>query len=352
MIVSILLFDVGQCLTYSIVLGSSAHDVFKQVINNQDSIFLDKSVLLILSYVFFIFPFSIGKDFRFIEKISAFAIFSIVFMIGVVTAEYWYFVYPNHPQPKVDLFSDSITDIVQAFGAIAFAFSQQDQTFLVYKTLYNPTTNRFTILAGIAMGIQFILCTTIGIFGYLSFGSEVKDVILENYSHSNNLILGTRILYVFTMVFIFPTAFYVVRHIFYSMVFYHSTETYEKATVFWRLVFTTGLLTFFCVVSIFVDDLGLVMTLTGLIAVVNITFILPCWIHLKLTEYPILFWRAESGQKCAAIIDTWPSVFLLIFGVFSCVVGIVGLFIPADSTPSPTYSPTIEPTLPTHSYSW
>ena len=325
LIISILLFDVGQCLTYSIVLGSSAHDVFKQIIHNEDSIFVDRSILLILGYIFFLFPFSIGKDFRFIERISAFAIFSIAFMIGVVTYKYWE-TYKFHHE-KVDLFSHNITDIVQAFGAIAFAFSQQDQTFLVYKTLENPTTNRFTILASWAMGIQFFLCTTVGIFGYLSFGSDVNDVILTNYPKNDHLILGTRILYVFTMAFIFPTAFYVVRHIFYSMIFYHSKETYEKATVFWRLVFTTGLLTFFCVVSIFVDDLGLVMTLTGLLAVVNITFILPCWIHLKLTEYPILFWKAHPGQKCAAIIDTWPSLFLLVFGVFSCSVGIIGLFI-------------------------
>ena len=326
LILSILLFDVGQCLTYSIVLGSSAHEVFSQIIKNQDSILLDRSILLMIAYVLFLFPFSIGKDFRFIEKISAFAIFSIVFMIGVVTYEYWHHFRFNHE--KVDLFSSSITDIVQAFGAIAFAFSQQDQTFLVYKTLENPTTNRFTILASLAMGIQFILCTTVGVFGYLSFGDNVDDVILSNYPKNNHLILGTRILYVFTMVFIFPTAFYVVRHIFYSMIFYHSTETYEKATIFWRLVFTIGLLAFFCVLSIFINDLGLVMTLTGLVAVVNITFILPCWIHLKLTEYPIKFWNAPQGQKCAAIIDTWPSLFLLIFGIFSCVVGIAGLFLP------------------------
>eukprot|EP01083_Nonionella_stella_P203026 741134_1 len=83
LIASILLFDVGQCITYSIILGNSAHDVFSQLVG-WDSTF-DKQMLIIGSYIFFLFPFSIGKDFRFIEKISAFAIFSIIFMIGVVT---------------------------------------------------------------------------------------------------------------------------------------------------------------------------------------------------------------------------------------------------------------------------
>eukprot|EP00484_Ammonia_sp_Unknown_P025529 CAMPEP_0197027716 /NCGR_PEP_ID=MMETSP1384-20130603/7589_1 /TAXON_ID=29189 /ORGANISM="Ammonia sp." /LENGTH=473 /DNA_ID=CAMNT_0042456607 /DNA_START=29 /DNA_END=1450 /DNA_ORIENTATION=- len=323
LIASILLFDVGQCLTYSIILGSSAHDVFSQILGWSSA--MDKKLIIIGSYIFFLFPFSIGKDFRFIEKISAFAIFSIVFMIGVVTYEYWHTY--RHDDVKVHLFSSSPTDIIQAFGAIAFAFSQQDQTFLVYKTLYNPTTRRYTILASWAMGIQFLLCSTVGLFGYLSFGHDVQDVVLENYPHGNHLLIATRVIYVSTMVFIFPTAFYVVRHIFYSCVFYHSDETYEKATLFWRLVFTIGLLSFFCVLSLFLDDLGLVMTLTGLLAVVNITFILPCWIHLKLTEYPVLFWRAPPGEKWNAITDTWPSVFLLIFGVLSCVIGIIGMFV-------------------------
>eukprot|EP00483_Globobulimina_turgida_P007776 UN07791 len=216
-------------------------------------------MLIIASYILFLFPFSIGKDFRFIEKISAFAILSIVFMIGVVTYEYWHTFRFNYEH--VDLFSDSVTDIVQAFGTIAFAFSQQDQTFLVYKTLINPTTNRFTILASWAMGIQFCLCVTVGVFGYLSFGNDVDDDILDNYDKNNHLVLFTRVLYVFTMVFIFPTAFYVVRHIAYSCVFYTQVETYEKATVFWRLVFTISLLAFFCVLSLFIPDLGMVMTL-------------------------------------------------------------------------------------------
>ncbi len=325
LIISVLLFDVGQCLTYSIVLGTSAHQIFTQLIDG-DSILLNKPVLLILGYVLFLFPFSIGKDFRFIERISAFAVFSITFMISVVTYEYWDKYRFNNA--NVDFLSDRITDIVQAFGAISFAFSQQDQTFLVYKTLENPTTNRFTILASWAMGIQFILCTIVGIFGYLSFGDNVKDVILSNYPHNDNLILATRVVYVFTMIFIFPSAFYVVRHNFYSCVFYHSHKTYEKASLFCRLIFTIGLLTFFCAVSIFVDDLGLIMTLTGLIAVVNIAFILPCWIHLKLTQYPMLFWRAPYGKRVEAIVDTWPSVFLLVFGVLACMVGIYGLFLP------------------------
>ena len=134
-------------------------------------------------------------------------------------------------------------------------------------------------------------------------------------------------LYRFTMVFIFPTAFYVVRHILYSMVFYKQTETYEKASLFWRLLFTVGPLGFFLLLSLWIRDLGMVMTLTGLIAVVNLTFILPCWIHLKLTEYPILFWRAPPGQACAAFIDTMPSVLLLIFGVLSAIIGVYGLFV-------------------------
>ena len=114
LIISVLLFDVGQCLTYSIVLGSSAHQVFTQIMNNENenSVFLNKSILLIFCYIFFLFPFSLGKDFRFIERISAFAIFSIVFSFGTLSEHDLTIMEPDKNKPVINVM---IVVIIQTF---------------------------------------------------------------------------------------------------------------------------------------------------------------------------------------------------------------------------------------------
>jgi vesicular inhibitory amino acid transporter len=288
--------------------------------------FHDRQLVIVVAYAIFLTPFCMGKDFQFIEKISAAAIFSIAGMIMMVTFEYWF----NYKDKTIEGYGeiravgDNMGDILSSFGAIAFAFSQQDQTFMIYKTLVNPTVYRFTVLSSWAMGIQFILSSFVGLFGYLSWGEAISDDVLTNYPISNHVVLVTRIIYTFTMVFIFPTAFYPVRHFFYSMVYYNQTETFEAASLFQHLLFTLGPLAFFLLLSLWITDLGFVMSLTGLLAAVLLTFIMPCACGLKLLDEPIWFWNAEDKWKSAK--QTVPMWTLLIFGVLCAVIGTIQLF--------------------------
>lgn len=321
---SILIFDIGACLTYTIILGNSAKDVMDFMFGGFWGGTAGRQIVLATIYTCMILPFCLGKNFEFIEKVSALAIFVVVMMLAVVVAQY-YADYRNDDVKITPWISDDYIAILSALGTISFAFIQHDLAFLVYKTLKNNTLQRYTILAFLGMIIQCILCVVMAVYGYLSFGENTNDDILTNYSIENKFVLVVRIFYTFRMAFVFPTAFYVVRHICYAIVF-RGMETFEFASRSKQIVFTLIPWTAFLVTGLFVDDLGFVMALAGLLSALNIAFVLPCLCHLKVgTKYSVYFWRAPKGEKCAAFIDTFPCVILIVFGVIAGTTGSIGL---------------------------
>lgn len=360
---SVLIFDIGACLTYSIIIGTetlkkySKHTLFLKanIPNNMrihynnilllsfyclktgdnahslmnhmlgwDS-FHDRQIVIAVIYVMLILPFCLGKDFKFIEKISACAITVAVFLTIVVIIEYLHTY--MHVSSNIVLVEYSLGTgpFFAALGTIAFAFVQHDQTFLVYKTLYNNTLQRYTELVVFSFSIQLMLCVTISVFGYLSFGAHTEQDILQNYGLHNTIIIVVRVVYTITVAFVYPTAFYVVRHMLYSMIFYNNEETFENSTMFWHLIFTFVPLSMFALISLWITNLGFIMSLTGLMSAFNIAFILPCACYLKVGEYPICFWNANSGQKCNAFMDVVPKLMLIIFGFVAAIVGCVQL---------------------------
>ena len=331
---SILIFDIGACITYTIILGNSARDVMDYLFGGFWGSFESRQLVIFTIYCGLILPFCLGKNFEFIEKVSALAIMVVVLMIIVVLNEYYseYREFSEDTHHGMDRnviwwISRDYMNILAALGTISFAFIQHDLAFLVYKTLRNNTLKRYTILATLGMAIQCLLCTVMAIYGYLSFGADTNDDILTNYPIGNHLVLGIRILYTFRMAFVFPTAFYVVRHIGYAIVF-RGMETFEHATRRRQIVFTLIPWSTFLAVGLFVDDLGFVMSLAGLLSALNIAFVLPSLCHLKLgTEYSVMFWKAKKGEKCKACLETFPCLILIVFGIIAGVTGSIGLVI-------------------------
>ena len=117
--ITILLFDIGACLTYSIILGDSAHAVMKHLFNWNDP--EDRKLVIIGAYILLILPFCLGKSHDFIEKISACAIGAVAIMIGVVC--YYYFHQYRHQEVSgIVLFNDNSQQLLSALGTISFAF--------------------------------------------------------------------------------------------------------------------------------------------------------------------------------------------------------------------------------------
>ena len=67
---SILIFDIGACITYTIILGNSARDVMDYLFGGFWGSFQSRQIVIFVIYSALILPFCLGKNFEFIEKVG------------------------------------------------------------------------------------------------------------------------------------------------------------------------------------------------------------------------------------------------------------------------------------------
>ena len=119
-------------------------------------------------------------------------------------------------------------------------------------------------------------------------------------------------------------AFYVVRHILYSLMNRGpGYQPFENAPMRLHLLYTFVPFLLILIVGLFVTDLGIVMSISGLLAAVIIAFVLPALCYLKVCGYKVRFWREPRGLRCKALKETWVAVFLVVFGCLCCTIGTV-----------------------------
>merc|ERR1719410_2252635 len=205
-----------------------------------------------------------------------------------------------------------------AIGIIAFAFVCHDSSFLLYNTLKNPSIARWTTLSYSSCSLAVFICACFAVPGYLTFGDAVSDNILNSYDTMNPLIIGARCVYCITMALTYPCSFFVARHVCYAL-FHHGPnyQSITKAPLWKHLLFTLPLFGVNLLMGIFVESLGIVMSVCGSLSAVILAFVLPTMCYLKICQYDVFWWREKGMQrKLRALRTTGSPALLWLFGVF------------------------------------
>lgn len=62
-------------------------------------------------------------------------------------------------------------------------------SLLIYGSLKRPTLDRFATVTHYSTGVSLLMCLTMGLAGFLSFGSQTQGNVLNNFS-SNNIVVN------------------------------------------------------------------------------------------------------------------------------------------------------------------
>lgn len=113
-----------------------------------------------------------------------------------------------------------------------------------------------------------------------------------------------RVSYILTMALTYPISCYVVRHVCYALYLqvrtfgkhdkYISMKTISFST---HLALTLPIFLSTLAISLFVRDLGVVMSLTGSLAGCGLSFVLPSLCYLKVTPYSLRFVWTLKREK-------------------------------------------------------
>ena len=314
-----------------------------------------RQFVLTLISIIFILPACIPRDVSALERLSAFSVFTKLLLVFVVIFEFFSLTKVlnsnnnnNWETIKININYFDSNGLSQAIGIFAFSFVAHDTAFLIYNTLYQPTIKRWSLLNTYGISTAVFICILFGIPGYLTFVTEkqVSSNILNSYPTHSIIMIVMRIIYSFSMAFSFPITFYVVRHclfVFFQLIMSPSPsstssnnnkeiindeneneneihESIQNAPLWKHLLMTFLLFISVLLIALVVDSLGMVMSLVGSIACVNLGFVLPCACYLKISPYKIAFWKENTYDKSIlSLKNIFVPVILIIVGIFLAV---------------------------------
>jgi amino acid permease len=104
-------------------------------------------------------------------------------------------------------------DFISCIACIILSFSFHTYTFSIYECLHKPSRKKMLISSSIGIFISTLIYLLVGCIGYILYGSNIKDSILDTMN-SSTLIIIESICFVINVVMSFPLTFTSLRHYF------------------------------------------------------------------------------------------------------------------------------------------
>ena len=109
-------------------------------------------------------------------------------------------------------------NIFAGIGTISFAFVCQHNSFMVYRSLKEPTLANWRFVVHLSVGFSLGLSLSLGIVAYVSFNEHTMGNVLNNFPATSTEVTFARSLLALCMTFVFPMECYVSRHCLMSMI--------------------------------------------------------------------------------------------------------------------------------------
>lgn len=90
------------------------------------------------------------------------------------------------------------------FGVLTIAMTCQHSAFIVSGSLGNLTSSRWATVTCRSLSISFVLCTILGVTGYLGYLEDTQGDILNNFDPDTVQASASRVLLAITMFFTYP----------------------------------------------------------------------------------------------------------------------------------------------------
>ncbi|XP_018027274.1 putative sodium-coupled neutral amino acid transporter 11 [Hyalella azteca] len=192
-----------------------------------------------------------------------------------------------------------------AQAIVTFGFGIHQISFSLYRSL-DENVQRWNETTHASLAASAGLCIFIAIAGYVTFGKFTQGDLLENYCWRDDLMNVMRCLFVFTVLFTFPSECFAAREVIETSFFGKSqpASTLRHYGISLALVVSAMLLSFST------RCLAFVLQLTGLFFMCPLAFMLPSILFIKSQEN-----KTFSRQNVSALLVLTFSIIATIAGI-------------------------------------
>ncbi|EFN80665.1 putative sodium-coupled neutral amino acid transporter 7 [Harpegnathos saltator] len=305
--ICVALYSFGCCLTFLIIVGDQFDRLFATFygLDYCHTWYLSRPFVTAVSCSLFILPLCFFKRLDVLSYASSIGCVTIVYFVCLVT--YKSITEHRNNVPPMKIWPDSGYEALQLVPIICFAYQSHMTAIPTYACMKDRHLGKFILCAVISMLVCFGAYTTVGIFGYATFGSgRVPSDILQGYD-DKSVVLAVAIIAVAVKNFTtYPIVLYCGRDALLGISDVDLDRTGVRAAV--TLVWFISSL----VIAILVPDISPMISLLGSLSAIFI-FVLPgiCLLQNVLLKDPQLYLNKDRLMIIFAI-------FLTALGAFAC----------------------------------
>ncbi len=317
-----------MCLSCSVIYSGILGDVFTPLLKQAG--FPDKwngrtsNIVIITSL--FLLPLSLIKDLSALAFTSILGFASILYTVLFIIIRYFdgsymlpagkfvqdgLIVSPAFNKASIWKFGFKALVLASNFG---LAYIAHYNAPIFYRSLKDANAKRFRKMVNISFLTLAILYTATMIAGYATFGDVCQGNILLNYHPNDVLSTLGRVATGFSILFGFPLVAVGARESLIGLASFFGNDALGSEKNNFALV--TGILIFVTVISCTVQDVSLVVGLTGAALGSTIVYICPPFIHSKAVA---MVYGPNSPAARRAKLNLALVPFGLFIGVLGCV---------------------------------
>ncbi|KAM9351600.1 putative sodium-coupled neutral amino acid transporter 8a [Symphorus nematophorus] len=271
--------------------------------------YTDQRFALVLLCVLLILPLSIPKEISIQKYISVLGTLAATYLTIAIIIKY-------HTMPSVmvhvtPLYSSGISSWASMFSVIptiCFGFQCHEASIAIYSSMENQRLSHWVFISVVSMIFCLIIYSLTGVYGYLTFGKDVKADILMSYTGDDILMLVARLLFGISIITIYPIILLLGRSVIQDPLLSWRRRREGLVTVEFesrsRYVLTVLWITVTLLIATFVPDISKVISVIGGISAFFI-FIFPGLCLMFAMQSEPVSWKTR------VILTVWGVVTLL-----------------------------------------
>lgn len=263
----------GAMVAYFIIIGDTIPPLVESA--SSSSAFADRSFIIILFGFLFILPLCLLRDLARLSKFSLLSVFLVVVIVIMVASRASTVATENGISASTEdsPYAFAKPTFIAGLGTMTFSFVCHHNSFIVYNSLENPTAARWSRVTIFSVVCAGSMCMIMVFIGYLNFFSNLEGDILNNFSSSDKVINVGRVFLSITMVLTYPMEQFVARHALISMIQKYTGDPGHSDMVYYGVTISLWLSSL--IIALCLNDLGVVLEVTGDLSASALGFILP-----------------------------------------------------------------------------
>lgn len=219
-------FAYGGMTAYMVILGDTLPPVFSLFV--EDETYSSRAFLVLMSATFLMLPICMLKSLSDMVWASTLSVLADAALICIILAEGPQEADRQGIELKADHISFIQPGIFAGIGTMSFAFVMHHNSFIIYKSLKNPTLRNWTRVTQYSAFIALVFALTLGLGGYLIFNTEIEGDVLNNFESTGPAVTIGKVLLALCMLLTYPVECFIARHCVNSLIDYYRTRPYDN----------------------------------------------------------------------------------------------------------------------------